>query len=269
MLLPDEIVQMGFVCGRDTVVMTSHRAMKIDVQGFTGKQILYLSIPYTKVKAYEVESCGTFDLDAKMSITIKAPWYNREHGKGLEVDFSKGRCDVINMSQYLSCQVIGAADGTSAVPKDIPAPQPDGLVDQFLLWISNDSTQFSRAEATQRFRTNPPLLMPDESVEIAYKCGRDLSLFTTKRFIKVDVMGITGKAVKYTSLPWAAVPCYEVVGAATHPFDNDAEVYMFADAGPNKAEQVKLEVSKMHGEINSTYILMNQKCILDKRSLSE
>ena len=90
-LLPDEKVQMGFVCGRDTMILTTHRAMKIDKQGFTGKKVLYLSLPWSKIKMYAVESAGTWDLDAKMELTIKAPWYNREHGNGLTMDLAKCR----------------------------------------------------------------------------------------------------------------------------------------------------------------------------------
>ena len=72
-LLPDEAVQMGFICGRDTIILTTHRAMKIDKKGFTGKKVLYLSLPWSKIKKYQVRSAGSWDLDAEMELTIKAP----------------------------------------------------------------------------------------------------------------------------------------------------------------------------------------------------
>jgi len=53
MALPNETVQMGFVCGRDKVVLTTHRAMKIDTQGFTGNKVLWLSLPYSKIRYYD------------------------------------------------------------------------------------------------------------------------------------------------------------------------------------------------------------------------
>jgi hypothetical protein len=259
MLLPDEKVQMGFVCGRDTVILTSHRAMKIDKQGFTGKQVLYLSLPYTKIKAYEVESAGTWDLDAQMGLTIKAPWYNRTHGRGLEIDFSKGRCDIIAINQYLSAQIIGTADGSSAVAREVLPEHPEGLVGQFLSWLGDDYKQISREEATQKFTQDPAILQEDETVDIAYKCGRDVVLFTTKRYIKIDTQGFTGQKVSYKSLPYKAMSVFEVSGAASHPFDQDAEIYLHSDAG-----KVSIDVKKAQGDIMSTYTLLNKKCILDK-----
>jgi len=37
-LLDDEKVEMAFMCGRDSFILTSHRLLKIDVQGMTGKK---------------------------------------------------------------------------------------------------------------------------------------------------------------------------------------------------------------------------------------
>lgn len=263
MLLPDEKVQMGFVCGRDTVILTSHRAMKIDKQGFTGKKVLYLSLPWTKIKAYEVESAGTWDLDAEMRLTIKSPWYNKWHGCGLDIDFSKGRCDVIALNRYISAQIIGAADGTSAVPREILPDQPEGMVGEFLSWLGDDYKSIPREEATEKFKNSPAILLDDETVDISYKCGRDFVLFTTKRYIKIDTQGLTGNKVSYKSLPYKSMSCYEVSGAASHPFDRDAEVYLHSDAG-----KVSIDVKKDQGDIMATYTLMNKKCIIDKRGPS-
>jgi hypothetical protein len=260
MLLPNEKVRMGFLCGRDTLVLTTHRAMKIDKQGFTGKKVLYLSLPYTKIQSYEVESAGTFDLDARMSLSIKAPWYAKEVGRGLDIDFGKGRADIVAVNKFLSEQLIGAADGTSVVPDGLFPPQEEGLIGKFLDWIGGDSHQISAGEVAQKLSSDPAMLLPDETVDLAFKCGRDLHVFTTRRLMKIDVQGWTGKKVSYVSLPLKAVSVFEVTGAASHPFDTDAEVELFSNAGP-----WKFDVKKGSGDIMSIYTFLNKKCIMDRR----
>merc|ERR1719502_1925388 len=226
MLLPDETVQMGFVCGRDTVIFTTHRAMKIDKQGFTGNKVLYLSLPWTKIKQYSLTSAGTWDLDAEMALTIKAPWYNRDVGAGLNLDFARGRCDVRALNSYISAQVIGAADGTSTVPREIFPPAPEGLV--------------------------------GEMVEIAFKCGKDFYMATTKRWIKVDVASKDRSKVLVESVPIASVPCFNVTTAAKNIFDNDAEIRLLTHTGA-----WGFDVKKDRGDIMSTYTIMNKKCVLN------
>jgi len=173
MLLPDEKVQMGFVCGRDTMVFTTHRAMKIDKQGFTGTKVLYLSLPWTKIKRYEVESAGTWDLDAKMELTIKAPWYNREVGKGLTMDLARGRCDILALNAFISAQVIGAADGTSAVAREVLPEQSPGLIGEFFNWLGDDTHQVSAEAATSKVRV--PRSMPAPMCTVRRLLAADVS----------------------------------------------------------------------------------------------
>lgn len=259
MLLPDEKVQMAFCCGRDTAILTTHRAMKIDKQGFTGTKVLYLSLPYTKLKAYEVESAGSWDLDSKMTLTIKAPWYNKEVGPGLNIEFGKGRCDIIALSKYISAQVIGNADGTSTVVRQMLPPQPEGMVGNFMSWLGDDYKQISKEEALQKFTSDPPIMLEDETIDLAFKCGRDFILFTTKRYMRIDTQGWSGQRVAYQSLPFKSLMCFLVTGAASHPFDQDAEIQLFTDAGTRS-----IDVKKNQGDIMAVYTFLNKKCMMDK-----
>jgi len=257
--LPDEKVQAAFVCGRDSILFTSHRAMKIDVQGFTGQKVLYLSLPWSKVKEYMVESAGSWDLDAKMCLFIKSAWYNLEHGPGLEIDFSKGRSDIVAIQKFMSEQIIGNADGTSAVPREVLPEQPEGVIGSFLSWLGDDNKAIPREEASEKFKSDPEILQPDEEVDIAFKCGRDYILFTTKRYMRIDVQGWTSSKVAYWSTPYKCVPCFEVTGAASHPFDADAEVKLNKDICA-----AAFDVKKNQGDIMTVYTSLNQKCVLDK-----
>jgi len=267
MLLPDEKVQMGFVCGRDTMILTTHRAMKIDKQGFTGTKVLYLSLPWTKIKAYQVESAGTWDLDAQMVLSIKAPWYNREVGKGLTMDLARCRCDILAINTFVSAQVIGAADGTSAVAREVLPEQPEGPIGEFLSWLGDDAHQISADDATSKFSSAPAILLEGETVEIAFKCGADFYMATTKRWIKVDAqrrgLNLQDK-ISYESVPLSCVPCFDVTTAAKNPFDQDAEIGMLTDSGA-----WGFDVKKEQGDIMAVYTIMNKKCVMDRLQANE
>jgi hypothetical protein len=70
LLTDGEEITIGFAVFRDTFVFTTKRLMLIDVQGITGKKISYLSIPYSKITRFSVETAGSFDLDAELKIWV-------------------------------------------------------------------------------------------------------------------------------------------------------------------------------------------------------
>ena len=258
MLLEEEAVQMGFVCGRDSLLLTTHRAMHIDTK-WLGSKVHYLSLPWTKVRTYAVRSAGTWDLDAEMRLGIKAPWFNRDIGPGLSVDFSRGRADVLAINSFLSAQCVGAADGSSTVPREVLPPCPEGPIGEFFSWLGDDFHQISADAATARFSAHPPILLPGETVEIAFKCGRDFYMATTLRWVKVDTQSRNGAKVAFESVPFASVPCFSVTTPAANPFDQDAEIGLLTDFGP-----WGFDVKKGQGDIFATYTIMNKKCVLNK-----
>jgi hypothetical protein len=260
MLLPNEKVQMGFVCGRDTVIMTTHRLMKIDKKGLTGTQVLYLSLPWTKIRAYEVESAGRWDMDAKMAVQIKAPWYNRTLGAGLQVDFAKFRANILAMNKFISEQVIGKADGSSAVGRKVEPEEQEDKAASFLDWMGEEYTQITTAEAAEKLATDPNVLLEGETIELCFKSQKDLVIFTTKRFLRIDTEGFAGqRKVSYKSVPYKSTACFAVTGSTRHPFDWYCEMKMFADIG-----HWGLDVRKEQGDIAAAYGVINKKAVLDK-----
>jgi len=127
-----------------------------------------------------------------------------------------------------------------------------------LSWLGDDYKQIPREEVTTQLKSNPEVLLPDEEVDIAFKCGRDLVIFTTKRWLKIDTKGWTGQKVSYLSMPFASMRCFEVTGAADHPFDRDAEVKMHCDL----YFDVGYDIKKGQGDILGIYSLLNKKCML-------
>lgn len=70
-----------------------------------------------------------------------------------------------------------------------------------------------------------PLLVEGEIIIAAFKAIRDFVVFTSKRVIAVNVQGITGKKVDYTSLPYSKVQAYSVETSGL--FDLDCELDLF------------------------------------------
>jgi len=70
LLAEGETIEVGFAVIRDTFIFTDKRLMIVDVQGMTGKKIEYLSIPYSKITKFSIETSGRFDLDAELKIWV-------------------------------------------------------------------------------------------------------------------------------------------------------------------------------------------------------
>jgi hypothetical protein len=70
LLVDGEIIEVGYVVFRDTFLFTNKRLILVDIQGISGKQIEYLSVPYNRITKFSVQTGGSFDLDAELKLWI-------------------------------------------------------------------------------------------------------------------------------------------------------------------------------------------------------
>lgn len=70
LLAENESIEVGFNVFRDKFIFTTKRLIIVDVQGMTGRKIQYLTIPYSKITKYAIETSGSFDLDAELKIWV-------------------------------------------------------------------------------------------------------------------------------------------------------------------------------------------------------
>lgn len=70
LLVDGEIIEVGFVVARDTFLFTNKRLILVDIQGISGKQIEYISLPYNKITKFSVQTGGSFELDAELKLWI-------------------------------------------------------------------------------------------------------------------------------------------------------------------------------------------------------
>ena len=70
LLADGEIIEVGFVVARDTFLFTNKRLILIDIQGISGKQLEYISLPYNKITQFSVKTGGSFELDAELRLWV-------------------------------------------------------------------------------------------------------------------------------------------------------------------------------------------------------
>ena len=70
LLADSEAIEVGFRVLRDTFIFTTKRLILVDKQGLTGKKVEYLSIPYSKISKFSIETAGRLDLDAELKIWV-------------------------------------------------------------------------------------------------------------------------------------------------------------------------------------------------------
>lgn len=66
------------------------------------------------------------------------------------------------------------------------------------------------------------IIIENEDIIASFESMRDKLIFTTKRMISVNVQGITGKKIDYTSIPYNKIQAYSVETAGM--MDMDAEI---------------------------------------------
>lgn len=81
-----------------------------------------------------------------------------------------------------------------------------------------------------------PLLVEGENLIAAFKAIRDSVVFTNKRVISINVQGITGKKVDFTSLPYSKVQAYSVETAGTFDFDSELDLFFSGGIGQVRFE---------------------------------
>jgi len=92
-----------------------------------------------------------------------------------------------------------------------------------------DNSQFSD--------TLSPMLVSGEQIISTYKTVRDGVVFTTKRIFVINVQGLTGKKIDFSSLPYSKIQAFSVETAGTFDLDSELELW-FSGLGKVRLEFV-------------------------------
>ena len=86
LLAQGEQVHAAYQLVRDVFIFTDRRLILVDKQGVTGRKVQYHSMPYKSITHFSVETAGTFDLDAELTI-----WISGGQGDHQAVRAGRGR----------------------------------------------------------------------------------------------------------------------------------------------------------------------------------
>jgi hypothetical protein len=222
-LLPDEKVEMAYqsgINGRDLTVFTTKRLLSVDAQGIFGQKIAFLSVQWSAIRAFSVETAGAyFDRDTIMVIYTNIIGLNYIHQ-----DFRKTRADIFAIQRFLCNKILG--DDSQPLPI---MDRKQGHVDPKTSWWFRDAQRpLDAAEMERYYKNEIPILQGNETVEYAFKGRRDITLLTTKRLIDIDPKGWLGVKIEYKSVPWSNVLAFGVKTAGKH-FDQDCEIRLWTD----------------------------------------
>ena len=170
------------------------------------------------MRSWSIESAGSFDRDMEVSkgnvivfemslshtknqlipLTFVAAihsqlrvWFKGFWNNKIKQDLRKGKADIFAIQSHIAHFIIGSADGKAALANaQAYKPSPSGAMSTFLGYL-NDAHMKDPVELTSKLRSSPALLQPDESIDAAFKCGRDLFLISTKRIIVIDKKGVS------------------------------------------------------------------------------
>ena len=80
-----------------------------------------------------------------------------------------------------------------------------------------------------------PILLDDEETIGSYQSIRDGVVFTNKRIITINIQGLTGKKVDFTSLPYNKIQAFSVETAGAFDLDSELDLW-FSGIGHVKLE---------------------------------
>lgn len=208
--------------GRDREFFTSHRILIKDGKGIGNKRKNYRSIPYSSIEAFYVRTAGQLDDDVELKV-----WSSG--GTRCKIDFATAKVDIFQMQQFLNTKIAwskaeGNQDAIDATPPNMD--QKQSTMGNAVDWLGDNAKQIDAAELEQRLKSETPILLANEKVQIAFKSGRDTTCFTDKRVLLIDVQGITGKQIKFKSVLWSAIHAFSVQTAGAF-FDRDTELKLY------------------------------------------
>ena len=99
-----------------------------------------------------------------------------------------------------------------------------GLFDSLL----GNATEVNLDELKQEFE---PVLVDGEVIESAFQVFRDKWIFTNKRLILLDVMGVSGNKREYMSIPYGSILRFSIVTAGGF-LDGDCEMKLWVKGMP-------------------------------------
>ncbi|MBK8987360.1 MAG: PH domain-containing protein [Chloroflexi bacterium] len=102
--------------------------------------------------------------------------------------------------------------------------------------IFGNASEITPEEAQKEYNE---IFIDGEEVKAAFLLVRDVFMFTNKRFILVDVQGMTGKKVEYLSIPYKSIRYFSVETAGNFDRDSEFKIWVGGGEGPAVVKEIK------------------------------
>lgn len=249
-----ETVAKAFKTYRDVTLLTSTRVLIVDVQGLTGKKVEYRSIAYMSIGGFGVQSAGTFDSDAEFRLYTTLPWMAI-----VKQDLRRGTSNLAEIQGFFCSRILDTSSSSAFLQVASAGP---GAVGSALDWLGNNARKIDVREAQAKLQTNPPILQPGETLKLAYKVGKDTTMFTTHRILVVDVddMDFFTRKVEYRSISYISAMSFSVETAGS-AFDRDEEIEVYTDLP--YLSYFKQDIAKGNNDIFDVQKLLAEKTLVD------
>ena len=223
-VVDSEKVKLAFKCGKNMLICTSDKMLYIDTQGHPERKIEYLSMRYSCIKAYSVETPGSFlDTDSVFKIFTNIS----QEKRCISTNVTKELSDIMEILWYFNNQLLGMDTMSKDDFAALASVAGDNKINMSS-WLGDEMCQIDASEINTQFHTSPPLLQWNEVCEIAFKGQKDLVLFTDKRILFVDKECCSGGKISFTSFPYSSIKMFQVTTAGTL-FDKDFELGFYSE----------------------------------------
>jgi hypothetical protein len=139
------------------------------------------------------------------------------------------KTDIMQIQQMLSGFIIGRPGDPKMVfrPKNYENHERTAIGwDSFVATFLDNSTEMENAEElNSKLHDEIPMLLEEETILRAFQQGRDMFIYTNRRYLIIDTKGLSGQRVKYKTIPYKFMSAFEFETAGH--LDRDAEIYCY------------------------------------------
>jgi Bacterial PH domain len=146
------------------------------------------------------------------------------------VDFRTGKADIQQINKFLGALIIGLPTDSQVDfnSYNLKSGQREAKpIESGSFGILNNCWKIDAGEIDKKLHSDPDILLKEEKVLWAFQSGRDVHAYTNRRYIKIDTKGLSGKRVRYGTVPFHQVLGYEF--ETNGPMDRDAEIYLHTE----------------------------------------
>ena len=111
-----------------------------------------------------------------------------------------------------------------------------GLFSAFL----GNAGAVSRDELVKKYGQ---LLTVSEEIELGFKLIRETFIFTNKRLILVDIQGLTGSKIEYTSISYKSISRFSIETAGTFDLEAELKIWISSEVHPSIKKQFNKSVN--------------------------